>query len=68
MVIIQTDNRKDINMSHLRNGYGERIYNPDAYYQAVSEDRYGYNSYNSGFSDGYSCGYADGYNDGSRWY
>ena len=30
------------------NGYGERIYNPDAYYRAVSEDRYGYNSYNRG--------------------
>ena len=51
-------------MSYLRNGYGERIYNPDAYYQAVSEDRHGYNSYNSGWSDGYSCGYSDGYNDG----
>ena len=54
-------------MSYLRNGYGERIYNPDAYYQAVSEDRHGYNSYNSGWSDGYSCGYSDGYNDGCGW-
>ena len=29
-----------------RNGYGERIHNPEAYYRAVREDRYGYNSYN----------------------
>ena len=54
-------------MSYLRNGYGERINNPDAYYQAVSEDRHGFNSYNSGWSDGYSCGYSDGYNDGCGW-
>ena len=47
------------------NGYGEPIYNPDAYYRAVSEDRYGYRSYNNGWNDGYSCGYSDGYSDGS---
>ena len=29
--------------SYYRNGYGERIHNPDAYYRAVREDRYGYN-------------------------
>ena len=52
-------------MSYPRNGNGERIYNPDAYYRAVSEDRYGYSSYNSGWHDGYSCGYSDGYADGS---
>ena len=46
------------------NGLGERINNPTAYYNAVSEDRYGYNSYNSGFSEGYSYGYSDGYADG----
>jgi len=45
------------------NGNGERIYFPDAYHQAVSEDRYGYNSYNQGWGDGYSCGYGDGYGD-----
>ena len=43
-------------MAHY-NGYGERIYNPNAYYNAVNQDRYGYNSYNSGFSDGYNYGY-----------
>ncbi len=32
-------------MSYYRNGYGEPIYNPSAYYAAVAEDRYGYNSY-----------------------
>ena len=37
------------------NGYGERIYNPDAYNRAVSEDRYGYNS------DRYSRDYNDRY-------
>tara|TARA_B100000315_G_scaffold228973_1_gene238207 strand:- start:264 stop:443 length:180 start_codon:yes stop_codon:yes gene_type:complete len=47
------------------NGYGERIYNPDAYNRAVAEDRYGYSSYNNGWNDGYSCGYSDGYSDGS---
>jgi hypothetical protein len=26
------------------NGYGEVIYNPEAYYKAVNEDRYGFNS------------------------
>lgn len=69
MVTIATikDTRKEDKMSYLRNGNGERIYNPDAYYQAVSEDRYGYSSYNSGWSDGYSCGYSDGYADGSEW-
>ena len=51
------------------NGLGERINNPTAYYNAVNQDRYGYNSYNSGFSDGYSYGYSDGYADGygDRW-
>ena len=61
-------------MSDDRNGYGERINNPKAYYKAVSEDRYGYSSYNrnssnsytSGWNDGYSRGYADGYSDGSE--
>lgn len=52
-------------MSYPTNGYGERIHNPAAYDRAVSEDRYGYNSYNNGWSDGYSCGYSDGYSDGS---
>ena len=50
-------------MSYYRNGYGERIHNPDAYYRAVAEDRYGYSSYNRGWHDGYSCGYSDGYSD-----
>lgn len=50
------------------NGFGERIYNPRAYYKAVSEDKYGYSSsnnsnYNRGWNDGYSQGYADGYED-----
>ena len=69
MVTIATikDTRKEDKMSYLRNGNGERIYNPDAYYQAVSEDRYGYSSYNHGWSDGYSCGYSDGYSDGCSW-
>ena len=61
-------------MSYPTNGYGERIYNPTAYNRAVSEDRYGYSSYNSnssnsysnGWNDGYGCGYADGYSDGSE--
>ena len=61
-------------MSNYRNGYGERIHNPKAYYKAVSEDRYGYSSYNrnssnsysDGWNDGYGCGYADGYSDGSE--
>ena len=61
-------------MSYPTNGYGERIYNPTAYNRAVSEDRYGYSSYNrnssnsytSGWNDGYSCGYSDGYSDGSE--
>ena len=61
-------------MSNYRNGYGERIHNPKAYYEAVSEDRYGYSSYNrnssnsysNGWNDGYGCGYADGYSDGSE--
>ena len=52
-------------MSNQRNGYGERIHNPDAYYRAVAEDRYGYSSYKQGWNDGYSSGYADGYEDGS---
>ncbi len=69
MVTIRTiiDTKKEFKMNNLRNGYGERIYNPGAYYQAVTEDRYGYSSYNSGWSDGYSCGYSDGYSDGSGW-
>ena len=50
--------------TYRRNGYGERIYNPAAYNQAVAEDRYGYSSYNNGWHDGYSCGYSDGYSDG----
>jgi len=55
----------------LRNGLGERIFNPTAYYEAVSEDRYGYNTssacgnpnteYDRGFSEGYDLGYDDGY-------
>ena len=57
--------RKEFYMSYYRNGYGERIHNPEAYHRAVSEDRYGYSSYNSGWHDGYSCGYSDGYADGS---
>ena len=54
-------------MTYYKNGYGQPIYNPDAYYQAVTEDRYGYSSYNHGWSDGYSCGYSDGYSDGCSW-
>ena len=58
-------------MNYPTNGFGERIYSPDAYYNAVAEDRYGFGSYNSGWSDGYSCGYSDGYgdayNDSGRW-
>ena len=30
-------------MGYPRNGYGQRIYKPKAYYRAVREDRYGYN-------------------------
>ncbi|MFQ5453325.1 MAG: hypothetical protein ACE5D6_03970 [Candidatus Zixiibacteriota bacterium] len=45
------------------NGRGERIWNPSAYFRAVKKNRYGYNSYNRGFSHGYSCGYSDGYRD-----
>lgn len=26
------------------NGFGEEIQNPDAYYRAINEDRYGFNS------------------------
>ena len=52
-------------MSYPTNGYGERIYNPATYNRVVAEDRYGYSSYNRGWSDGYGCGYADGYADGS---
>ena len=33
-------------MSKYRNGYGQTIYNPKAYYRAVREDRYGYNRNN----------------------
>ena len=53
-------------MNYPTNGYGERIYNPTAYDKAVSENRYGYSSYNSysrGWSNGYSVGYSDGYGD-----
>ena len=50
-------------MRYQRNGYGERIYNPEAYNRAVSEDRYGYNSYRSAWNDGYGTGYAQGYGD-----
>ena len=72
-VINQQKKRGNI-MSYYRNGYGERINNPKAYYKAVSEDRYGYSSYNrnssnsysDGWNDGYGCGYADGYSDGSE--
>jgi hypothetical protein len=28
----------------LRNGFGEPIYHPSAYFRAVAEDRYGFNS------------------------
>ncbi len=56
--------KKKTNMSYFnRNGFGERIHNPEAYNRAVSEDRYGYNSYNYGFNDGYGCGYTRGYSD-----
>ena len=30
-------------MKEYRNGYGQKIYNPKAYFKAVREDRYGYN-------------------------
>ena len=50
-------------MSYPKNGYGQRIYNPTAYYKAVSEDRYGFNNYQSGWNDGYSSGYGQGYSD-----
>ena len=65
MVIVETknDTKKEFNMSYPKNGFGKRIHNPTAYYRAVSEDRYGYSSYNSGWSNGYSCGYSDGYSD-----
>ena len=33
-------------MSKYRNGHGQPIYNPKAYYRAVREDRYGYNRNN----------------------
>ena len=59
--------KKKLNMRYYPiNGYGERIYNPAAYNQAVKEDRYGYSSYNRGWSDGYSSGYLDGYLHGCR--
>ena len=48
----------------LTNGNGETIYNPDAYFKAVAEDRYGYSSYNNGFKDGFDYGYTEGYSDG----
>jgi len=57
-------------MSYYRNRYGQRIHNPDAYYRAVAEDRYGYNSskyhsnsYQAGWNDGYAQGYIDAYDD-----
>ena len=48
-VVLKQQNRKDVNMSYSKytNGYGQPIYNPDAYYRAVREDRYGYNSNNT---------------------
>ena len=30
-------------MKEYRNGYGQKINNPKAYFKAVREDRYGYN-------------------------
>ena len=68
--------RKETKMSKYKkynryhtNGLGERIHNPEAYYRAVAEDRYGYrksksSSYKKGWNDGYSYGYADGYTKG----
>ena len=35
-------------MSEYHNGYGEPIYNPEAYFKAVREDRYGYNQNRKG--------------------
>ena len=50
-----------------RNGYGQVIHNPNAYYRAVAEDRYGFNSqansYQSGWNDGYCQGYGDACDD-----
>jgi hypothetical protein len=44
------------------NGYGERIINPEAYYQAVNEDRYGFNSnYSEHQRDNYYSSNADIY-------
>ena len=67
-LVSKHNNRKEFNMSYPTNGYGERIYNPTAYNRAVSEDRYGYSSYNNGWHDGYSCGYPDGYSDACNDY
>ena len=67
-LVSKHNNRKEFNMNYPTNGYGERIYNPTAYNRAVSEDRYGYSSYNNGWNDGYSCGYPDGYSDACNDY
>ena len=34
--------KKGDSMTYYKNGYGQPIYNPKAYYKAVREDRYGY--------------------------
>ncbi len=42
------------------NGYGNEIYNPEAYYQAVNENRYGFNSdYSEHQRDNYYENYHD---------
>lgn len=55
---------RDTDDNYITNGYGERIFNPDAYFNAVAEDRYGFNSYNNGYKDGYNDGFSDGYGTG----
>ena len=54
----------------MRNRLGEKIHNPTAYFRAVNEDRYGYNSsshhsssYRSGWNNGYMQGYSDACDD-----
>ncbi len=52
----------------ITNGFGEQIYNPEAYFRAVEEDRYGFssnnNSHYNNFENDYDAGYVDGYSDG----
>ena len=44
--------KKGDSMTYYKNGYGQPIYNPKAYYQAVREDRYGYSRNNKRYQKG----------------